>query len=326
MPNGDIVMTYIVRLGYPRDEFGHVQAGMEAVVSHDFGRTWDLDHRYVLDDWAGNCPTPRPCEFMNTGQGTTTVLLPDESLLTACVSGVNADAGVYLDNPFHRGQGFEVHLVHWRLNDGSVNDCHVIRDADPRSDLRNKVCNHGIKDENLAGWMKHHRNIALPELGVTVKGSESDRNPDRILEDRFSRRTVFFVTCPAWFEIEFPAEKCIDGIVIHPGAAPDPYLRGMDFMPVDYTIEYLTADGKWADVVPPVVGKKPVPYALPFFVGAEELTHEYTFDAIVTRKIRVTVTKTSDSGRTAHLWRDLRLPENKRRTAIRKVEVLEKRD
>jgi len=41
MPNGDIVMTYVVRLGYPATHEGFPQFGVEALVSHDNGKTWD---------------------------------------------------------------------------------------------------------------------------------------------------------------------------------------------------------------------------------------------------------------------------------------------
>ena len=39
MPNQDIVMTYVVRLGYVDDQNGFPQFGIEAVASHDHGAT-----------------------------------------------------------------------------------------------------------------------------------------------------------------------------------------------------------------------------------------------------------------------------------------------
>ena len=83
MPNGDIVMTYAVRLGWLakeyvlRDEDGFPQWGIEAIVSGDNGETWDLPHRYVLAQWSGQ----------SHAQRTSTVLLPDRSLLTAFGAG-----------------------------------------------------------------------------------------------------------------------------------------------------------------------------------------------------------------------------------------------
>ena len=48
MPNGHIVMTYVVRNGYVADKTGRLRFGIEAVVSTDNGETWDLDHKYIL--------------------------------------------------------------------------------------------------------------------------------------------------------------------------------------------------------------------------------------------------------------------------------------
>ena len=74
------------------------------IVSRDNGESWDLSHRYVLAKWSGN----------NIATSTSTVLLPDGSLLTAFSSG-------YLSRPQHKGtdpesdpQKQEVCLVRWR--------------------------------------------------------------------------------------------------------------------------------------------------------------------------------------------------------------------
>ena len=48
LPNGEMVMAHIVRLGYPNDAEGFQQFGVEVVVSHDHGVSWDMAHRYVL--------------------------------------------------------------------------------------------------------------------------------------------------------------------------------------------------------------------------------------------------------------------------------------
>ena len=54
LPDGSILMSYVVRLGYPHDAQGFPQFGVEAVVSRDNGRTWDLPRRYILAQWTGN--------------------------------------------------------------------------------------------------------------------------------------------------------------------------------------------------------------------------------------------------------------------------------
>lgn len=106
MPDGALVMTYVVRMGALkpehrlRDADGYSQWGVEAIVSRDNGATWDLRRRYVLAKWSG----------ASQAQSTSTVLLPDGSLLTAFGSG-------YLSQPtkVDMAPTHEVCLVRWRL-------------------------------------------------------------------------------------------------------------------------------------------------------------------------------------------------------------------
>ena len=55
MPDGRMVMSYVVRNGYPDTDDGKYAYGIEAVVSTDGGHTWDTDHRYVLSYWTSDC-------------------------------------------------------------------------------------------------------------------------------------------------------------------------------------------------------------------------------------------------------------------------------
>ena len=103
LANHDLVMTYVVRLGYDDTVEGLPQYGIEAVVSHDHGQTWDLDHRYVLDRWVGAW-AERPGVQLMAPNETDTVLLPDGSLITAY------GKGFPLPGP-QRG----VQLVRWRV-------------------------------------------------------------------------------------------------------------------------------------------------------------------------------------------------------------------
>ena len=48
LPSGDILMTYIARIG---ELDGMTYHGTEAVLSRDHGRTWDWEHRYILFRW-----------------------------------------------------------------------------------------------------------------------------------------------------------------------------------------------------------------------------------------------------------------------------------
>lgn len=107
MANGNIVMTYVVRLGYPATHEGFPQFGVEAVVSHDNGQTWDKEHRYILSTWVGNI-TGATAWFCSV-QSTSTVLLPDGMLLTAFGTGFRNSTGAKVCK-------MDVMMVRWRLN------------------------------------------------------------------------------------------------------------------------------------------------------------------------------------------------------------------
>ena len=111
MPNGEIVMSYIVREGYPVDPDGFMQFGIEAVVSRDNGKTWDMATRYVLARWSAN--DKGPYYYLWAPQGTSTVLLPDGTLLTTYSSGYRIK-----DVNAPRSGPRDVGLVHWQLNEG----------------------------------------------------------------------------------------------------------------------------------------------------------------------------------------------------------------
>jgi len=81
LPDGRILMTYVVRLGYEPTSDGFPQFGIEAVVSRDHGQTWDLDHRCILAQWKGNQPPERA--WWPAPQATSSLRLPDGSILTA---------------------------------------------------------------------------------------------------------------------------------------------------------------------------------------------------------------------------------------------------
>ena len=104
-------MSYIVRLGYPNTVEGFPQFGVEAVISNDNGRTWDLKHRYVLATWVGGIKGE---EFWGCGvQNSSTILLPDGTILTAFGTGFRNVPGV---EPGAAGWKFDVVLVTWRID------------------------------------------------------------------------------------------------------------------------------------------------------------------------------------------------------------------
>ena len=137
LPSGEIVMTYVVRKGYIDTPEGFPQFGIEAVVSRDHGQTWDLDHRYLLHTWVGNRKgsnqnLPGPQAWWASCQATSTVLLPEGTILTAFGTG-------YRSQPNAQGMSAprDVGLVRWRLNEQPVSPDRRIRDAAADSDVRN---------------------------------------------------------------------------------------------------------------------------------------------------------------------------------------------
>ena len=52
LPNDDLVLTVIRRLDFGAGDLATYRRGCDAVVSHDHGVTWDVEHRYVVDDFA----------------------------------------------------------------------------------------------------------------------------------------------------------------------------------------------------------------------------------------------------------------------------------
>jgi hypothetical protein len=107
MPDGRIVMSYVVRLGYPLTAEGFPQFGVEAVVSSDHGQTWDLNRRYVLAAWVGNVKGEK--SWYCSPQSTSTVRLPDGTLLTAFGTG-------FRNTPASGKCTMDVALVKWQAS------------------------------------------------------------------------------------------------------------------------------------------------------------------------------------------------------------------
>ena len=133
MPNGDIVMTYVVREGYVKDKNGFKQFGIEAIVSHDHGLTWDLDHKCILHAWVGNRTGEK--DYWPAPYCASSSLLPDGSIITVFGTGYRSEPG-----PPEAPNQFaprDLGLVQWRLNPEPVNADREIRDAPFDSDLGN---------------------------------------------------------------------------------------------------------------------------------------------------------------------------------------------
>jgi BNR repeat protein len=112
MPDETLVMVYNVRLGYPDTEDGFPQYGIEAVVSRDHGQTWDFGHRYILVTYKGAKPKKGDVWWSAATQGTSSILLPDGSILTSFGSGyrVNPSPAPGADTYFPRDIG----LIRWK--------------------------------------------------------------------------------------------------------------------------------------------------------------------------------------------------------------------
>ncbi len=136
MPNGDMVMTYVVRNGYKPNKEGLLMFGIEAVVSKDNGQTWDLDNRYILASNSSVMSGDR--REWGSPQSTSNVLLPDGSILTTFCTGVR-------NVPSQTLWKMDVALVKWNLTDKPATRDRTIRDADYKSDARNVFDVVGIK-------------------------------------------------------------------------------------------------------------------------------------------------------------------------------------
>ncbi len=133
LPDGRLLMTYVVRKGYVDTAEGYPQFGVEAILSADHGRTWDLDHRYILHAWRGNRLGEN--KWWASCQATSTVLLPDGSILTAFGTGYRSEPDAAGANPSPRDAG----LLRWTLSDAPQDDTRAVRDAPVDSDGRNVV-------------------------------------------------------------------------------------------------------------------------------------------------------------------------------------------
>ena len=108
MPDDRIVMTYVVRKGYPDTADGFPQFGIEAVVSGDHGKTWNLDEKAVLAEWVGNRKGENA--WWASCQSTSSILLPEGSILTAYGTGYRSQP-----NKNNLYEPRDVGLLEWRL-------------------------------------------------------------------------------------------------------------------------------------------------------------------------------------------------------------------
>ncbi len=128
LKNNDLLMTYVVRLGYTRDKEGFMRFGVEAIISKDNGKTWDIDHRIVLATWTGDIKGDNA--WFSGTQSSSTVQLPDDTIVTAFGTGFRnvTDTNHCL---------MDVALVRWKLPNNPINNDSTLRDAPFDSETRN---------------------------------------------------------------------------------------------------------------------------------------------------------------------------------------------
>ncbi len=134
LPNGDLVIIYVARLGYIDAPDGYPQFGVEAIVSHDNGQSWDLDHRYLLHTWQGT--TKGKGFFWGAPQGTSSLLLANGEILTVFGTGYRIQPKS--EGPDADAVPHDIALIRWRVNDKGLNNDRTVSQAPFDSDLRNK--------------------------------------------------------------------------------------------------------------------------------------------------------------------------------------------
>jgi hypothetical protein len=287
MPDGDIVMSYNVRRGYPDAPSGYPQFGAEAVVSHDHGRTWDLDHRYILYCYEGNVEAKDFWSFQGAPSNASTAMLPDGTLLTA-----------------FNLEYTKIGLVKWRLNDHGLNRDKTYANAPYDSVLRNE-----FDPAILAGKATRpagRRNVALANLGAKVTATHGNYDPVLVLSNPYLYSQfppgVVFDSSPAVIEITWPKARRIDEVRILSGDPRGDPGDDMSRVPLDYRLEYRTSD-TWTSLSAPVVNAT----GEAAFVWRDEQKRErntchfvHRFDPVKTRGVRLTITRSTNSptGRT----------------------------
>ena len=244
MPNGDIVVSYLVRRGYPNTADGaHGQFGVEAVVSHDNGQSWDLDHRYILMVWESPISSRDTYTCMAAGCVTSSVALPDGSIITAVGDGHRLDPT--RRDTFPR----DVTLIKWRLNPKPTNTDKRISNARYDSDIRNKL-NPYLRDKAFQTIAE--KNIATVSEGAKVTSSPCSLDPTFILYDPYLYpECAVFATMPAWIQITWPKPHTIDEVNIWPADPGGVSMPSTECVPLDYQLQYLK-NGEWVDATPPV--------------------------------------------------------------------------
>ena len=314
LANGNIVMTYVVRMGYVTTADGHPQFGIEAVVSSDHGQTWDLDHRYLLVSWMGRAKALHSKAWYNSSQSTSTILFPDGSLLTAFGTG-------HYNEPTDPWCRMDVGLVRWKVHDTKLDNDRTIAEAPFDSDLRNMVDPRpGARESKRPG---DQENIATTAAGARVRSSHTNSDPALLLLDRslFAGTALALDTVPAWVEITWPEPRMIREVRLYAGDPATVDCPSTECTPQDYRLQY-RKNGEWADLVPPVTNATRYADFLRSAGPGEEFRYTHAFDPRSVQALRLWIERSSDSGARVTSGGQVVTPPEKRVTILRRIEVL----
>ena len=320
LSDNDIVMTYVVRKGYPDNDDGFPQFGIEAIISHDNGQTWDLDHRYILSYWKGIRKGPNA--WYSSSQATSTVLLPDGSLLTAFGTGYRAFDSTGRGRPIPRDVG----LINWNVNDGPVSSDRTITNAPFDSDLRNEF-NPDPSRKKIRVYcpaQPEKENLAVASAGAQASATENDGDPEMVFNNPYNHPVLTLESIPAWIEISWPDQQLVSEIHIKPGA-PEWFNRpSTDCVPLDYQLQY-KKENEWIDIVPAVRNAKRYSEfysdTKAYLIQDEEFEYIHKFAPVQVKAIRLYITRSSDTGKRQRAGDKVEVPEAKRETSIRAIEV-----
>ncbi len=315
MPNGDIVMSYLVRRGYPNTPDGQrCQYGTEAIVSHDNGQTWDLDHRYLLYVWESTISSRDTYVDMGTGCVTSTVVLPDGTIFTAIGDGHRVDVTNRDITPR------DITVVKWKLNPKPVNRDNRISSAPSISDLRNKFTPF---PNNKTSKAASRKNVATLKEGARVSTSKCSLDPKFLLYDEYLYpNSTAMTSIPAWVQIQWPVAKKIGSIDIYPGD-PSGYANpSTECTPVDYQLQYMS-NGQWVDLIPPVVNAPRYTDMWKPGQRVDSFIYKHTFKPVTTTAIRMFITKSSDSGMRVSSAGKVVIEPQDRCIIIRSIDVFE---
>lgn len=166
------------------------------------------------------------------------------------------------------------------------------------------------------------RNIAVDEMGVSIKTSSTNVVLKPIGAPYQMSGSSTLMGMPAWVEIEWPVAHNIGEIVIYGGVPECADNPSTECTPLDYRLQYMKA-GSWADIIPPVLNAPRYrDYRAP---GKPSWNFKYSheFSPISAKAVRLYVERSSDSG--LRVTQAPMLPEEKRVTDIRGIKVFEAR-